>query len=119
MVRDMDLVRAILAEIEKRELVTFEIEIEGYKENEIAYHLDILIESGLVKGEVVLVASGERRIITIDRLTWEGHEFLDAARNSSVWESAKQTMKTEGIQLPFDVLKDLLKASLRSMVLPE
>lgn len=26
----------------------------------------------------------------VDRMTWEGHDFLDAARKDSIWDQAKE-----------------------------
>jgi hypothetical protein len=41
-------------------------------------------------------------------LTWEGHEFLDAARNKTMWNRAKTALTTQGAGLSFDVMKALL-----------
>ena len=35
----------------------------------------------------------------IDWLTWKGHEFLDAARDPSTWETAKAKLKSAGKDL--------------------
>lgn len=51
-------------------------------------------------------------------LTWEGHEFLDAARNNTVWRKVLQLVKDKGASVPFEVVKQLLlqgaRASLES-----
>jgi hypothetical protein len=41
-------------------------------------------------------------------LTWEGHEFLDAARNETVWNSTKETAKQYGGSIPLELMKGLL-----------
>jgi hypothetical protein len=45
------------------------------------------------------------------RLTWQGHDFLDAARSDTLWENAKKLTleQTGGLSL------DLLKAALLSL----
>jgi hypothetical protein len=40
-------------------------------------------------------------------LTWDGHEFLDAIRNDTVWNKTKRVIADKGGSIPFDVLKDL------------
>ena len=42
------------------------------------------------------------------RLTWEGHDFLDAARNGDTWHKAKDTLFKKGLSVSFDVLKAYL-----------
>jgi hypothetical protein len=32
----------------------------------------------------------------VSRLTWEGHEFLDAARDEKRWKKAMSTVKEKG-----------------------
>jgi len=41
-------------------------------------------------------------------LTWDGHEFLDAARNPSLWERAKCTALKQTGGLSLEVLKSVL-----------
>jgi hypothetical protein len=38
-------------------------------------------------------------------LTWDGHEFLSAVRNDTVWKKTLGVIKEHGGGLPFDVLK--------------
>ena len=44
----------------------------------------------------------------IKEISWEGHEFLDAARNQSNWNKAKTIIKEKGGSITIDVLKQLL-----------
>jgi|TARA_B110000093_G_scaffold133925_1_gene143340 hypothetical protein len=50
-------------------------------------------------------------------LTWQGHEFIEAARNDGIWNKAKDIMlkKTGGMSL--DVLKVLLTDLAKKAVL--
>ena len=43
-------------------------------------------------------------------LTWQGHEFLDAARNDTIWRKAKKKVLETTGGLAFDVLKAALLA---------
>ncbi len=111
MKRDMDLARRILLAIEADSTVTggdfgIPLEFEGVPQETISYHVKLLERAGLIEatdlsdsGEFLWMAQG---------LTWEGHEFLDAARESGRWEKAKQVVLEKTGGLSFDVLKALL-----------
>ena len=57
--------------------------------------------------------------ICTSRLTWAGHEFLDAASNDTVWKKAGEKIKQFGVQVTVSVLEELLKKLLKdSLGLP-
>lgn len=98
MKRDMDLVRAILIAVE-REPAGFappNLEIEGYSKDQIAYHNYLLIDAKLADGATTthLGSTGPEAIIST--LTWAGHEFLDAARDETLWNQAKAKIRAAG-----------------------
>jgi len=108
MKRDMDLIRQILFDLEEwqPEMGEVDIEVEGYSTEEINYHLVILMDASLVKAAFQRNIKGD--FIWHDiRLTWEGHEFLDAARDNKRWEKAKIAMAQVG-GFALDVMKQLL-----------
>lgn len=116
MQRDMDLVRQILLEVEQKigALDAKEIEIEGAEPNTVNYHVGLLVDAGLLRAENV--TSMGRLEYLVQGLTWEGHEFLDASRNSQIWEKAKAVWTEKSLTLPFEVMKvflaQLIKESL-------
>ena len=90
MKRDPDLVRNILLALENKagsnDAVTAKkMMIDGWSEDEINYHLLLLVEAGYIRGKDS--SSDNRTIVFVTRLTWEGHEFLDAARDVALGES--------------------------------
>ncbi len=90
MKRDMDLVREILIAIEEENLALNGL---GYDRDQIYLHVELMKEHGLVKAEIVPDSDGvEHRILncSVEGLTWKGHDFLDKARNKSIWEQAKK-----------------------------
>jgi hypothetical protein len=91
MTRDMGLVRQILFAVERdpHGFAPDEIKIEGYTEEEIGYHSLLLIEAGLLEGEETTAMGHRSPNACVTRLTWAGHEFLDAARNDNTWTLAK------------------------------
>lgn len=111
MKRDMDLVRKILLEIEEKgndPLDWFELELPGFTAEQVAYHVLILQEGGLIDAED-LSSMPKGFSIAPKRLTWKGHEFLDAARSDTIWNKVKAQVKDKAGSVSFDVLKVLLK----------
>jgi hypothetical protein len=102
MKRDMDLVRQILLALESEPdgSTGSELTIDGYSDAQVGYHVLIMMEAGLLVGaETTSFGSGPEAIAS--RLTWEGHEFLDAAREPSRWEQAKKLLgKAGGASFP-------------------
>ena len=124
MKRDMDLIRALLLKLEaigsSHKVMAFtaddeEIAIEGYDEEQIAYHLMLLNEAGLIDSGGVRsgrFASGE---FSFRRLTWNGHEFLDSVRDPEVWRMTKAGAAKVG-GWTFGLIKDLATAVIKETV---
>ena len=95
MKRDLDLIRTILLEIEKKPDGSTYFNVKpptGVEMRVFMAHLELLIDAGFIKG---IVGEYALHKYEINRLTWDGHEFLDAARDNSVWEKAKKRVITE------------------------
>lgn len=121
MKRDMELIRSILLEVESCEdpQGSNEIEIEAHSAAEINYHIGLLYKAGLIETHQLKLLDLPEGIYLNNNLTWEGHEFLDTARNDTVWNDAKNAAKRYGGSLPMDVLKSvLLKAATDYLGLP-
>jgi DNA-binding transcriptional ArsR family regulator len=108
MKRNMDLVRRILLETEQSKSVNgwIDLSIEGYSPEVISYHVKILAEADLLEAKDLSTRDGFGW--QPKSLTWKGHEFLDAARNETVWKKTTDLVKDKGGSVPFEVLKDLL-----------
>ena len=110
MKRDPDLVRNILLALENNAssndaITAKKMMIDGWNEDEINYHLLLLVEAGYIR--VKDSSSDNRTIVFVTRLTWEGHEFLDAARDDGRWEKAKSAVAKVG-GWSFEVIKPIL-----------
>jgi DNA-binding transcriptional ArsR family regulator len=112
MKRDMDLIREILRTVEACE-DSYGINspaIEGYSEAQVAYHLKLLIDGGLIEAKDV---DGEFQqddeYIGIN-LTWDGQDFLNAARDNSLWKKAKEAVINSGVGFTVQSLLAWLKA---------
>ncbi len=118
MKRDMELVRDILTRVELQNgPIRAPVEIEGYTQEVIDYHIILLAEAGLLKATWRKAMDGSKIIVNVSRLTWDGHEFLDAARNESAWNAAKEVAKEKGVQLPFKIFHSLLEKIVETTVM--
>ena len=117
MKRDMDLVREILLYAEKSDSsdIPKDFSIKDYSKEQIVYHLKLLNDAGLIttRQSVPLLDSEPNSAWKVyqtipSRLTWEGHEFLEAAKNDKIWGKAKNIVKEKGGGLTFEVIKALL-----------
>jgi len=114
MKRDLDLVRAILKDVENAPAGKTIIQptLEGYGDKDIGEHVWLLADAGLIDAEVTRTMRGPYTIL-IRRLTWRGHDFIDAAKNDSVWNQVKGKILKHVGGVTFDVLLELLKAETR------
>jgi hypothetical protein len=119
MKRDMDLIRKMLLEIESRDDVFIPSD-DPADYRRIAYHLLQLNEGGLITGiEATESVGGELlvHVATQPRLTWAGHEFLDLARNETVWADAKEkvgdSVGTVSLEIMNQLLTQIAKQRLR------
>ena len=107
MKRDMDLIRELLIDIE--EDPTFDGKwhdwvLPGHTQAELCYHVLLAKEAGLIEARVL----PNTTIFNIKRLTYEGHEFLEAARDQNRWTKAKDTVVKSTGALTLEALKTVL-----------
>lgn len=108
MQRDMDLIRAILLEVEKNaSLAGCPVQIAGRTREELYYNAMQAKDAGFIEAKF---APGSPDFHVI-RLTYAGHEFLDALRNDPTWNKTKQiviektgTLTMEGLKLAVSTL---------------
>jgi hypothetical protein len=92
MKRDFDLVRTILKEIESRPAGDFirGLSIDGRTQAEVDEHVRIMIDAGLLDGQPKTMMLAGYRPTFIRGLSWHGHDFLDAARDDSIWKKVRE-----------------------------
>lgn len=111
MKRDFDLVRLILREVaalQPGKLIkgfTFD----GVDPDVIQAHAVLLVQAGLLEGNVTRPMSGSARI-AISGLSWAGHDFLDAINDDTLWAKAKKSVLAPAGGVAFSVLFDWAKA---------
>ena len=96
MKRNMDLIRDILLEIEKQpdRHNWFSLRFEGFSLQEIDQHLLLLQDAGFI--HLTRKTSSNEDTLFCGRLTWQGHEFLEAIRPAERWDRLKAAMKDAG-----------------------
>jgi len=108
----MDLIKAILLELEKntpeRAYDSENFEIEGFSPAVVHFHLYLMEDAGLISAMNVAGHGGGGHAMIPRWVSWNGYEFLDAARNDGVWNKAKGILSDKGLGMGFDVLKQLL-----------
>ena len=110
MKRDMVLIKAMLQFLRDRDETSMirMIPIEDRSEAEIKYHQVLLAQAGFVEFEPVKSKTSDRIIEAyVFNLTWEGHEFLSAIGNETVWRKLRGQFGTEFSGLPIKVASDL------------
>ena len=113
MTRDLDLVRRILLQIDqsrgsddsgRREEITWEpLQQSGYELASIHYHVELLHEAGLIRADELVPGCWWP-----ERLTWQGHEFVDVARSEVLWERVRQKVEESVGSAPFSLWQQLL-----------
>ncbi len=107
MKRDLDLARQLLLDIENRgtdcSVSVLRSGSNHQSEEQIRYHLRLLIDAGLLK-EIDRTSAG----IPCVRLTHEGHELLELARSEPRWREAKYACQERLGGLSLTVIRGIL-----------
>lgn len=114
MKRNMELVRELLLHVEAEQDI-YSL-TSKYSQEEIVGHVEILLDAKLLDGKVYYDLSGGPGSPHIQRLTWAGHEFLDNARNDTVWNKVTSTIKNAATTASFEVLVEMLKAGVLAAI---
>ena len=104
--RDMELVRAIMLNVESGDL---NVGVDGYDAGAVNYHKALLIEAGLLEGKphypmstaAIDVPDG----VKIKRMTWQGHDFIGAIRTDTKWGKVKRFLAEAGKDLTIESIK--------------
>jgi hypothetical protein len=104
--RDFELVRKLLIaiSINPRDVKC----PEGYDEQLVKEHIDLLIKAGFIEGEVSRSKQGIEQVF-IENLTWNGQDFLDAMLDDNIWQKAKTNVINSTASFTFGILFEWLK----------
>lgn len=124
MKRDMDLIRSLAMWLEgsdewqQAKDFPHDLGLPDYSEQQLDEHLLLMQEAGLIDGIVTRMANGKPIWMAL-RLTWNGHEFLAAARDEAIWKQATSKVSSKVGTVTLDVLTRLLSdLAARALGLP-
>ncbi|WP_447915939.1 DUF2513 domain-containing protein [Delftia acidovorans] len=111
MKRDMDLIRDILFWMEEHDADSPRIPEKS--EREIGYHCHLLADAGLI-----VAANSSSYGDTVPQaipisLTSRGHDFIDSARNKTVWSTVKNKVATTTGGASIAIMTELLKEEVK------
>lgn len=110
MKRNWDTIREILTRLEDLPDTDATLRLSDFSADrafEHSYHMELLIEAGLVDGQMSRTLGPGPSDFFAQRLTWPGHEFLDSVRSDTVWAKTKKTFASKGIDMTFDLVKSV------------
>lgn len=105
MKRDMDIVRKVLLTVEDG---NGGASFDGYADDSIKYHKALVIEAGLAEGSILKGDTGNHEIpveVVLRKLTWAGHDFVDAIASESNWTKVKTFLLEGGKQITIETVK--------------
>lgn len=120
MTRDMELIRTILLKVEAdpkfdgsyHSAGAASLGITDHTDEEVLYHLVMLVDAGFLVGNTKMARMGD---VVVAKLTWNGHEFLDAIRDPDIWSKTKERAKgvaSIGLGLVWELAKAEIKVRL-------
>ena len=115
MKREMELIRSMAFALEESPagFAPGEAKFDGFSPEEVGYHAHLMMQAGLAEGfDNTPVGSGPRQAI-LTGLTWQGHEFIDTARDETRWKKAMVLVQEKGGSVSLAVLTELLKNLMR------
>ena len=114
-----DCVRGVLLEMEKipygqslRPKALYSA-LKTFSEDDINYSIIKLKEVGYIDAVISESDDGSIFRFVVNDITWDGHQFLNNIRESSVWEKAKEKCSKIG-SLAIPILSDAASAILSS-----
>lgn len=118
MKRDFDLIRRILLDIEKLPAGNRRDDIEypgEYEKNIVYEHVKYLIDEAYLNGKVIQSFSGIDAT-SILGLTGKGHDFIELAKDESVWNKVRENFIKSGVSPSLDSVFELLKAEMKKKI---
>ena len=110
MKRNLDLCRILLLQ---KESESDKPSTEGYSGEDVLYNLQLMSEAGLIDARFGDSGRGGHVGAVFLRLRWAGHEFLDASRNDTAWNKAKEAFVEKGVQATFETMKAALELEIK------
>jgi hypothetical protein len=109
MVRNFDIYRAILQRLEDCETPNCILnakDLAPYGEQEVAYHMRMLHERGMIEANIIESSDGSNLIVAAQarRITDSGHDFLNTMRNDNLWSRMKTHFKERSVDMTIELV---------------
>lgn len=114
-----DCIRDLLLYLEdhlcyKDEIRINSLKIEPYSQDELLYTADRLIEAGYLNSRFGWNMQSSH-IITVNSISYDGHQFLDTIRDDGIWKNTKNKFaKFSSISLP--IIQELASSLIKSQL---
>jgi DNA-binding transcriptional ArsR family regulator len=117
MKRDFEVFRKLLIGLEEKDNFQFPLrpKIAGVSDEEVAYHIKLLSDAGLVDASDWSTDDESDWVVT--SMTAAGHDYLDSMRNETVWNRAKDFVRKNGGVLTLQTTSWALQEVLRLRIL--
>lgn len=121
MIKNWEIIREILVRLEESLTPNTELNakiISAFPEQDVAYNMRLLHDAGYISA-VFLETDGAEGLINFahaKHLTNAGHELLEIMRNKTVWGKVKETFKTKGLEMSFDLVTTVGKKIMETIL---
>ena len=109
--RNFDLIRSILLAVEasppNSTITNSQLDIEGVDPATVAFHVEMLKDAGYIDAAIAQNFSGIQRFM-IKKINWDGYEFMDNAKNDTVWKKFKAQSEAKGSSMSITVANGVL-----------
>lgn len=114
MTRDMDLIREILLEVEKAPAMQMwnSRPLLGHDDKEVFAHVKLAEDAGLL---VASFMTGYGAVV--QRITNSGYDFLEASKQTTLWERAKHQLISNGLPITVATIKTVLQTLVNDALL--
>jgi len=113
--RDLDLVRQLVLQIEALPAAPpVQYRMSEIEDPMLSAHLELLIDSGLVNGKIARSHGARGDVISVEGLTWQGHEWIEMVRSQALWNETKRLVVEQGGALTFELTKAVAGKLLRA-----
>ena len=113
MQRDMDLIREILLEVEKKPASERWVArpLLEYSKEDVVAHVMLAIDAQLVAGAVISSFAAN-----VFRIKNDGYDFLEAAKDDRLWEDAKKRLRAAGVPMSISAMKAMIHTLVLEMI---
>ena len=124
MKRDWKIVRAILEHIESEDLKEYAGQYSyvndlNVNEDDFLGHIEILIDAGIIRNaEVRRTANGNISYCNLNGvfISMEGHDLLDALRDSTVWSRILEKSKRASVSISWEFIKAAIPVIMKEIL---